>query len=62
MNKSIRDFTLDNEIERKYLVTAPPLNYKTYPSSLIQQAYLSIDDNGAEVRLRKNNDLFCIKV
>ncbi|MDQ8046022.1 MAG: CHAD domain-containing protein, partial [Patulibacter sp.] len=41
------------EIERKFLVTEPPANLHEYPSERILQGYLSLDPEGAEVRLRK---------
>lgn len=34
------------EIERKYLVTSPPENYKSFPHHLIEQGYLSTDQIG----------------
>jgi CYTH domain-containing protein len=41
------------EIERKFLVTQPPADLDSYPSERISQGYLSLDPEGAEVRLRK---------
>lgn len=40
------------EIERKYLIETPPENYRTYPSSHIQQGYLS---TSPVVRVRKDD-------
>jgi adenylate cyclase len=41
------------EIERKFLVTEPPGDLHEYPSEQITQGYLSLDPEGAEVRLRR---------
>ena len=41
------------EIERAFKVSQLPRNLEQYPSEKIVQGYLSIDANGAEVRLRK---------
>jgi len=41
------------EIERVFKVSELPKNLEQYPSEKIVQGYLSIDANGAEVRLRK---------
>jgi adenylate cyclase len=41
------------EIERVFKVAQLPKNLEQYPSEKIVQGYLSIDANGAEVRLRK---------
>lgn len=43
------------EIERKYLITCPPQNYDSYPSHLIEQAYLCTNP---VVRIRKEDDSF----
>ncbi len=40
------------EIERKYLVTAPPKDYQSFPSHLIEQAYLCTEP---VVRIRKED-------
>lgn len=41
------------EIERKYLVTCPPEDYESFPSRLIEQAYLCTEP---VVRIRKEDD------
>lgn len=41
------------EIERKYIITAPPKDYEAYPSHQIEQAYLCTDP---VVRIRRQND------
>lgn len=43
------------EIERKYLVTSPPPDYRTFPSHMIEQAYLCTDP---VVRIRKEDESF----
>lgn len=43
------------EIERKYLITTPPADYKTYPFHQIEQAYLSVDP---VIRVRKQDDAY----
>jgi adenylate cyclase len=40
------------EIERKFLVREIPKNAETHPSVEIRQGYLSVSDDGTEVRLR----------
>jgi CYTH domain-containing protein len=44
------------EIERKWLVDAPPADLSTYPSRQIDQGYLAIDRDGTEVRVRRADD------
>lgn len=41
------------EIERKYLVTSPPDDYRSYPSHQIEQAYLCTEP---VVRIRRQDD------
>lgn len=41
------------EIERKYLVTSPPDDYRAYPSHQIEQAYLCTEP---VVRIRRQDD------
>jgi CYTH domain-containing protein len=41
------------EIERKFLVAHPPLDRDRHPSTVIEQGYLAIDDDGTEVRVRR---------
>lgn len=45
------------EIERKYLVTKPPENYKTFPHHIIEQGYLSTDP---VVRVRKEDESYIL--
>lgn len=40
------------EIERKYLITAPPISYSSYPYHQIEQAYLCTDP---VVRIRRED-------
>jgi adenylate cyclase len=40
------------EIERKFLIPAPPPDLEHFPSSRIEQAYVAIDPGGTEVRIR----------
>src|SRR4051795_11835505 len=41
------------EIERKFLVDAPPGDLDRHPSSAIEQGYLAIEPGGVEVRVRR---------
>lgn len=41
------------EVERKFLLTAPPEGLESHPSERISQGYLALDPGGAEVRLRR---------
>jgi adenylate cyclase len=43
------------EIERKFLVPAPPDDLDRHPSSAIEQGYLAIDPDGTEVRIRRRD-------
>jgi adenylate cyclase len=43
------------EIERKFLVDAPPDDLGRHPSSAIEQGYLAIEPGGVEVRVRRRN-------
>lgn len=43
------------EIERKYLVSRPPQNYRDFPSSRIEQGYLCVSP---VVRVRQEDDAF----
>lgn len=45
------------EIERKYLVTDPPENYKEFPHHIIEQGYLSTDP---VVRVRKEDESYIL--
>lgn len=44
------------EIERKYLVPAPPADLRTHASQQLQQGYLAVTEDGTEVRLRRRGD------
>lgn len=52
----------NQEIERKFLVFNLPNDYQEYPSKLIRQTYIAIEDNGTEVRLRKVDNDFILTV
>jgi adenylate cyclase len=43
------------EIERKFLVAAPPDDLARHPASDIRQGYLAIEEDGTEVRLRSRD-------
>jgi adenylate cyclase len=43
------------EIERKFLVPAPPGDLDRHPSTAIEQGYLAIADDGTEVRIRRRD-------
>jgi CYTH domain-containing protein len=44
------------EIERKFLIPAPPADLGRHPASEIRQGYLAIGDDGFEVRVRRRDD------
>jgi adenylate cyclase len=44
---------MPQEIERKFLVKVTPENLNNFPRQEIRQGYVSIDNNGTEVRIRK---------
>jgi adenylate cyclase len=41
------------EIERKFLVAQPPSDLERWPSTAIEQGYLTVDQDGPEVRVRR---------
>jgi adenylate cyclase len=43
------------EIERKYLVPQAPDDVDAHPSTVIEQGYLAIHDDGTEVRIRRRD-------
>jgi adenylate cyclase len=43
------------EIERKFLVDAPPDGLDRHPASAIDQGYLAIEPGGVEVRVRRRD-------
>ena len=43
------------EIERKYLVPQAPDDVDTHPSTVVEQGYLAIHDDGTEVRIRRRD-------
>ena len=45
------------EIERKYLIQAPPANLSSYPYHDIEQGYLCTDP---VVRIRRQDDAYCL--
>ena len=50
------------EIERKFLVLEVPKNVESYPFEEISQGYLSVSDDGTEVRLRKMGQSYFLTV
>jgi CYTH domain-containing protein len=44
------------EIERKYVLPAPPPELDGFPGERIQQGYVAIADDGVEVRVRRRGD------
>ena len=44
------------EIERKFLVAERPSDLERWPSSAIAQGYLTVDQDGPEVRVRRRGD------
>lgn len=47
------------EIEKKYLVTDIPIDYKTYPCRLLEQGYISTDP---VIRIRRTDDRYILTV
>jgi CYTH domain-containing protein len=43
------------EIERKFLVDAPPDGLERHPRSAIEQGYLAVEPGGVEVRVRRRD-------
>lgn len=50
------------EIERKYLVPQAPDDVDTHPSTVIEQGYLAIHDDGTEVRIRRRDGVSTMTV
>ena len=46
----------DFEVERKFLLPAPPDGLTDHPSKRLEQGYLAIDPAGSEVRIRRKDD------
>jgi adenylate cyclase len=44
------------EIERKFVLSAPPAGLGGHPSQPIRQGYLAIADDGVEVRIRERGE------
>ena len=44
------------EIERKFLVAEPPSDLERCPSTAIEQGYLTVDQEGPEVRVRRRGE------
>ena len=44
------------EIERKFLVAKPPSDLERWPSTAIEQGYLTVDQEGPEVRVRRRGE------
>jgi CYTH domain-containing protein len=51
-----------HEIERKYLVKNIPENVESYPTEAIFQGYLSVSEDGTEVRLRQKGQAYFLTV
>lgn len=47
---------MNQEIERKFLLTQLPPHLDQLSNNLIEQGYLAIDPHGSQVRLRKKRD------
>jgi adenylate cyclase len=50
------------EIERKFLVSAPPPDLDRHPSSAIRQGYLAIEPSGTEARVRDRDGVAVLTV
>jgi CYTH domain-containing protein len=46
----------DVEVERKFLLPAPPEGLSEHPFKRLEQGYLAIDPAGSEVRIRRKDD------
>ena len=46
------------EIERKFKVSKLPENLEAFPKNEIRQGYISIEDNGIEIRIRQKNERY----
>lgn len=44
------------EIERKFVLAAPPEGLERHPSQPIRQGYLAVADDGVEVRIRRRGE------
>jgi len=44
------------EIERKFVLSAPPPGLDAREHARIEQGYVAVDDNGTEVRVRRRGD------
>ncbi len=44
------------EVERKFVLPAPPEALDQHPSKRLEQGYLAIDPAGSEVRIRRKDD------
>src|SRR3954464_9666265 len=50
------------EIERKFLLTAPPPGLEAHPAKRLEQGYVALDDRGAEVRVRRAGDAVTLAI
>ena len=50
------------EIERKFVLDAPPADLGQHPSDRIEQGYLAIAEDGVEVRIRRRGDACTLTV
>ncbi len=51
-----------HEIERKFLVPAPPADLAVHPHAVLRQGYLTTTSDDAEVRLRHADDRYVLTV
>ena len=52
----------DVEIERKYVLAAPPPQVEQVPGERIQQGYLAVAEDGVEVRVRRRGDTMTLTI
>jgi CYTH domain-containing protein len=50
------------EIERKFVLPAPPPELERHPAERIQQGYVAIAEDGVEVRVRRRGDTTLLTV
>lgn len=60
--KSNRAPSPDQEIEKKWLITKKLPDLSQFEGKEIQQGYMSVSDDGTEVRLRKKGDTYTLTV
>jgi CYTH domain-containing protein len=57
-NKTQIESTEGKEIEKKFIVKKLPENLESFPKKEIRQGYVSISEDGTEVRVRQKNNKF----